>query len=307
MHRKILIKRLITHLFFFLSGLYSSDVLGQKLEPGWELEIRADENNFRKYSGNGQNLKSLNKMMEKDMELWNSYQTIVMKMTFNNTNILLTDTISPKKLKSFYKKHSAPITNCESFNFAFPEWYSPFYFNPGPVKSEIVINDSVPEGKGCLLLEGTDHNEDGYICSFTKHYKHLMSDYTGIVPAPRTDADQTWISFYAFGYGDTNSVVSVMVCEESPESGGHDEDRVGFYSATVPLDFYGWRQIAIKYSELEKTVPWYINNPGQRFGKLGDTKKDPGHLLNIQFGLSTKRKGAKATVLLDNINLLFNK
>lgn len=233
-------------------------------------------------------------------------ENVVVEMTFTNTNVVLVDTLESSKIKKFPKKHFEILSNCEVFNYDFPEWTSPFY-NNAVIKAEIDFKNSSPEGKGCLRLEGRDENRDGYVCSLTKHFKNIYTSNSSVITSLKSGAKDTWIFFYAYGNGNPLDAVQLLVSEGSPQGLMENESIIGFYSYDIPLDFVGWKQFAIRYSDLKPTVPFFVNDNRKKFGEQGDAVLDPKELMGIQFTLVTKAPGAQASVCLDKLMILYNR
>ena len=257
-------------------------------------------------TGNSKQINQVREMLSKDMEnVFDPKEKVFVEMKFLHTDAVLSDTLSPSKLSKFWPTHTLLLSSCETYNYPYEEWLSPFYNNPQNVKSDIDKITPAPEGSGSFFMGGADKKGNNYVSTLTKNFQSTLSG--NIYTKLQSDEDNTWIFFYAYGKGDHNAYLQVLVSEKLAR--GLTENRESFADGFVynlALDFIGWKQFAIRYSDLRPIQAIDINNLSKPGIYAGGARK-PDKIACLQYNLMSVPAGSTVSVNLDKLMILYNK
>lgn len=301
---KLKFSLLVLSLFFLPGFNFPHNKAGDKNLITYDIKLKGISSGKEKTIGAGpDNLFTIWKSIEDSLKGFTPDEEVAIEMQFFQTDAVLRDTLPLPKIKKFPKAHLELLSNCELFSYDFPEWSSPFE-NQSAISAEIYTRNDPPQGKGCLKMEGTDDNEDGYICSLTKHFRHPYSDNSSVTTSLSSAADNTWIFFYAYGEDQKNDVLLLLVNEVDMIA--DNKQTMDYYGYKIPLDFHGWKQFAVRYSDLQPIDAISVNDSRQKLGQQGNRIQDPAKLAGIQFTLATDFPGSKASCYLDNMMIIYN-
>ncbi|HSZ25876.1 MAG TPA: hypothetical protein VK766_09170 [Cytophagaceae bacterium] len=234
---------------------------------------------------------------------------LAIEMRFNNTTILLRDTLPYAKAEHFFHSHSSLLSDCESYEFTTAQWTDPFYGANNAISSDIDKKNPI-EGFGSFFMEGNSANSGrkGFVCSLTRNVRlgepstqpvHAgrSGDYTDNLSGEfnhQTDPSKIWFSLYLKGEPNSKAFFRLGVWQKNK---GASSSTKNYYFTDIPLNFTEWKQVAIKYSDMQL--------------KMTDStvvqKLNPEDILSIDYNLYSSDSTAKARVNMDYLMILFAK
>lgn len=244
------------------------------------------------FTGNSSTFLSSPRLFEDSLKYYFKGENISVSLTHDSTSLLLTDTINYREMRTFFAEKLNNLSSCEKMSFSYPEWLTPLIVEKN-TQFAIDKSMSAPEGDAYLKISG---KKKGTICSFSKYFKNEYANNYVSVISPVASADQTWIFFYAYGTGDTADLVQLMVYQTVYKKGVSTTILQKAFTYKIPLNFEGWKPIAVRYSDL--VVPEGLDDTTERI---------PKDLSSIEFSLVTHSEDGEATVYLDHIMLLANR
>jgi hypothetical protein len=244
-----------------------------------------------KFKGSPSQVREAGVILSDTLKGYSTNESFQVEMTFNDTDVLLKDVLSINGLEKFNENHILNLSEFDDLKMSYPEWFIPTYTS----SATISINDQMQvSGKGCLKLQGFDDNRDGNIISVTKYFANMWGGNSSAKARLKSNPANTWIFLYVYGSGDSSQVLKIQAIE------ANQSFRQEYFKYEIPLGFTGWKQFAIRYSDLQLTDPnWLpVDYP--------EDLRNPRELLSLQLVLGTYVPGSTATVQLDNVMVLFN-
>ena len=274
--------------------------------PKFRSDIPPQGKSFIIY-GNPNQLSSVNKMINEKVKEYDPEEHVAVKMTFATTNVVLRDTMKAAKVKKFFNKHSILLSDCEVFNYAPPEWTNPFqYNNQLGIKSDIDKTIPPAQGKGSLKMQGKKYPNNYYVCSLIRWFYTSPVSTQANIYIPTTNPQEIWMLLYVYGTEDTSAFFNLLISEMGDDGGTNNLNARNIYTYTLPLKFKGWKQVAIRYSDLIPTRSRDVNS-NQTMGNIGDRKMRPDNIKSIQYTLASKTNDKEVAMNIDNLMILYNK
>jgi hypothetical protein len=283
----------------FLLCLLFQYVNAQKQEVNadsisWTVRCNSlNKGNERKFTGTPDDLNHFKKHFEENTKGMEQ-DLIVIEMTFNSTKMVLKDTLPYGKAAHFFQNHSVLLSDCESYDFAGRIggrygglWLPPFFNSKNTIDSEIDEKTKPAEGKGYFYMSGTSENSPNkkFVCELTR--KITPDDFVF-----HSEPSDTWFSLYIRGESDPNAYFRLGV---SQQESVHSNN---YYYTDVSLNFSGWKQIAVRYSDMQLAKP---------ANDIPIQIQNTSYIKSIHYGLFSKDPTAKVRANLDYLMLVFTK
>ncbi len=263
----------------------------------WIFKVR-NSSDSTIITGGPNDFKNLSQIVSGKTVHFNQEEKAIVSLTFPGTNVFISDTLQLKKIKSFIKRHSFTMSPCESFEYQQPLWISPLDGNE-VVKADIDRKAFV-QGKASIFMEGRDETRDGFVCCLVRSLKDIF--YQSFDDSPKSAPDKTWFFFYVYGEGNPNAHFNLLVTQSS-EFKNNNRDVTNYYNYMFPLDFIGWKQVAIRYSDMKSTSATNISN-----GEVSGTKATDGRssrkIVSVQYTLISSSPEEYVRMNLDNLLIL---
>ena len=273
--------------------------------PKFRSDMPPEGKSFIIY-GNPNQLSSINKIINEKVKEYDPEEHVAVKMTFATTNVVLRDTMKAAKVKKFFNKHSILVSDCEVFDYRPPVWTSPFQSNNQTgLQADIDTKEKI-EGNGSLKLKGKKYPDKDYVCSLSRWLQTHSNSYQSDINIPDATPENFWIFLYVFGRGDSTTYLNLMV-RESGSEGGFNTDAYDYYEYNLPLNFAGWKQIALKYSDITPVASNNYVNSNQKLGQYGDHIRNIKYIQKIQYTFDSKTDDKVVEMNIDNLMILYNK
>jgi len=263
----------------------------------WIFKIRNSSDSVV-ITGGPNDLKNLSQIVSEKTVHLNQDEKAIVSLTFPGTNVFIADTLQLKKIKSFIKKHCFTVSPCESFDFQQPLWISPLQGNE-VVKADLDRKIFI-QGKASIFMEGRDETRDAYVCSLVRSLKDIF--FQAYDDSPKSAPDKTWFFFYVYGEGNPNAHFNLLVTQSS-EFKSNNRDVTNYYNYMFPLDFKGWKQIAIRYSDMKSINATNISN-GEVSGTKATDGKSSRKIVSVQYTLISSSPEEYVRMNLDNLLIL---
>ena len=157
-----------------------------------------------------------------------------------------------------------------------------------------------------MKLKGKKYADKKYVCSLSRWLQTNSNAYQADINIPNATPENFWIFLYVYGSGDSTASIKFLIRERGSE-GGFNTDAYDYYKYTIPLDFTGWKQIALKYTDMIPTESEKLTNSNRPMGESGDHIKNIKYIQKIQYTLMSEVDDKVVEVNLDNLMILYNK
>ncbi|HWZ21009.1 MAG TPA: hypothetical protein VNW06_00060 [Cytophagaceae bacterium] len=295
-----LCKKITVACFLILLAMPNSFAQSFSDSLNWTVKcINLRNHSERSYSGTPNDLPSFQKLFKEKTVGFENEDLVYIKLKFNGTDAILEDTLPYSQAKHFWTNHSLLLSDCEEYNYSSYSgrggrrglWVEPMFnksFNN--IESEIDRKLKAPQGSGSFYLEyGGEANEDT-----RKIYPSLTRNQlqTENIFYKNKNPKDLYFFLYLYGTGNANAIFSLNVTEFNMYD-FHD-NKFDFYSYTIPLSFKGWKQFAIRYSDMKIDMKRSTSN----------LTREPDKINSISYGLINGLTKEKARLNIDYLMLL---
>ncbi len=273
----------------------------------WKIELeRVNHGRVTTLTGNLEQLKNIGQLMHKHVEKYMPDDNISILMTFAGTNVSLHDTLPVKKVKKFLSEHSILLSYCETFNFYPSLWRNPYEGNDQlGVLAEIDQVTKPAQGTGSFHMKGKNYPNKRYACSLVRVLNGWDMNTVSINLPQEVDSANLWFYMDVYGRGDSDAVFTLKVRERGKDA-VYNNNAFDYYQYDIPLNFTGWKQVAVRYSDMTSSIFIDMNN-NRISGDMSDRKKEVKYLQDINYILSSTKDDKVVEVNLDNLMILYNK
>ncbi len=233
----------------------------------WTITITGQSSGAQKV------ITGLSRSLNADNATWNGSTTVFPVFAAENCQAMLTiedvsdtfylevDMLSPKPNEGLVL---ADFEN--GFN---PEWT--VFIQTGADMDFATKNDNLaPHGMGYLNMKGTVDWD--WLIGLVDFHAQTYNPGENVMPLS-SDADNVYFNCLIYGEPGTNqSLVLFQFKEDEDENGEFDGNIEDMYSLEIRVDWAGWKQISVKYSDLEALVN------GQPASPNGNGNKEPNKL-----------------------------
>ena len=297
--------KIIFFILFFIPVLGSAQDFPDSLSWKIELEV-VNRGQKQVIVGNSNQLSHINRLIEEKTKKFNPDANISVLMTFAGTNVSLHDTMPAKKVKKFFGSHSILLSECEMFNFYPSLWANPYEGNDQlGVIAEIDQKTPPIQGQGSLRMGGKNYPNKRYACSLVRVLNALDMSIVSINLSPEIDSANIWFFLDVYGKGDPDAVFTLMVRERGTDA-IYNNNTFDYYKYDIPLNFTGWKQVGVRYSDMTSTIFRNMNN-NRVSGDNGDKKKETKYLQDINYILWSTKDDKVVEMNIDNLMILYNK
>ncbi|HSZ25875.1 MAG TPA: hypothetical protein VK766_09165 [Cytophagaceae bacterium] len=292
---------LLFALFLLLNSKYahSQKLYSNSDLTSWTIKCKSIKTGRGKiFTGTPNDLSSFKKYFKEHTQGMEN-DVLAIEMKFNNTNVVLTDTLPYAKAVHFFKNHSFLLSDCEIFEYSgggrgrsATLWDDPSLNSTNAVVCEVDTRTPAAEGDGSLLMQGTsaESKNKKYVCSLRRKIK--SGEFYNI-----SDPSSIWFSLYLKGELDSDAFFRLSVWQNDSGIIVRSPENNQMYYTDIPLNFTDWKQFAIRYSDMHPNKA--IRNDNQT--------QNPQYISSIVYGLYTKDTTTKAQVNMDYLMILYDK
>lgn len=269
----------------------------------WTLTLTAynrGEEDPIEITGNPNSLLEISQVLKTQVKDKPQDLQYVITLKIDQTDIVVDDTLSVKKIGSFFKRHFLIINTCESYNLNPPVWITPL-LNNEKVESNI-DRKSYIQGKASFSIKGADENGDGYVTSLVKNFKDTY--YQSYDDPIKSVAEKTWFFMYIQGFGDAASAFNLLIKQNHPFMDNNRDESTYFATRTI-LSFSGWETLAIRYDKMKQVIPGTVWTD-EKVGTEGSASHDPKDLISAQYTLESQTQNKEVSINLDCLLLIFD-
>jgi len=169
---------------------------------------------------------------------------------------------------------------------------------PSPMP-KITSSFNPPQGTHCLVVTGADNNGDYFVGGYQQKFEpDIFKNY---------EASDIYFNMYIYGFGKdagltpnaTKLNIGVSEDDKNP-NGSFEADIEDSFEKQVNVDWQGWKLIAVRYSELKRSIS--LENGGS-----GNNIIQPDRAYSLNANLISSPNGSRVGAAIDYVTITFGK
>jgi hypothetical protein len=298
-----LCKKIIVACLLMLSIMSGSFAQSFSDSLNWTVKcVNLKSHRERSYSVTPNDLASFHQLFKEKTAGFENEDMVYIKVKINGTDVVLEDTLSYGKAKHFWANHALLLTDCEEYIYASYTKQGSLGASGGTwtgailnrsfdnIESDIDTDLKSPQGSGSFYIEyGGKAKEE-----IKKTYPSLTRNHLGKENYfyQKEAPEDVYFFFYLYGTENANASLRLKV-REFDTYFSHDA-KFDSYFYVIPLNFKGWKQFAIRYSDMQ------IDKKASNSNLI----KEPEKINSISYMLVNESTNEKARLNIDYLMIL---